>query len=327
MRAGHPGFAVREGIERRELDALSREHPELHAVTRWDLDHCPEAITLCSLRKEGRVVSYLLQWRGNPEHPVVHWMGSAAGWKLLVARFPAPPYTAVVPPALFRRVQWPVDSMNHLEDLWFRPRTRPPPAEPVVLPPACHLLRLTPGDRELLARFVRTHPSLPSHSRVDTFDLRHTVAYAVVEAQNGRNKILAVARTGPRLPDIWMIGGVFTDPRHRGRGLGKAVTLGLALEAKRRGAHAGLYVRPENLPATRAYRAIGFRRTLSRVFVEVSPDSRRVPAPPARLRGARGNEPRALREVAAAAVGAEEELPPHSVAEPRRLRRSRASPV
>lgn len=199
-------------------------------------------------------------------------MGSVTGWRLLIDRFPAPPYTAVVPPALFRRVRWPVSSTSHIEDLWFRPRTSRLPSRAEVLPPARHLRRLTPRDREIVARFARSNPNLPSHSRVDALDLRQAVAYAVVEAQKGRNKILAVARTGPMLPDIWMIGGVFTDPRHRGRGLGKLVTLGLAHEANRHSAHAGLYVRPENLPARHAYRAIGFHRTLSRVFIEVDSD-------------------------------------------------------
>ena len=272
MRAGHPALEVREGIERSELDLLSRAHPELHAIARWDLDHCPGAVTFYSLRSEGRLVSYLLCWRADPKHPVVHWTGAPAGWKLLEDHLPDPPYTAVVSPAVFRQVEWPRRSTSHIEDLWFRARTRRLPSQATVLPPEYLLRRLTGEDGELIARFVQTHPNLPDHSRIDPSDLSHAVVHAVVRTRGGRSEIVAVARTGPMLPEIWMLGGVFTDPRHRRQGFGTAVTLGLTLEAKRNGADAGLYVRPENLPATRAYRAVGFRRTLSRVFVETRPD-------------------------------------------------------
>ncbi len=272
MRAGHPALEVRDGIERSELDVLARVHPELHAIARWDLDHCPEAVTFHSLRCEGRLVSYLLCWRENPKHPVVHWIGAPAGRKLLVDYLPDPPYTAVVSPALFRRVEWPRRSTHHIEDLWFRPRTRRLASQATVLPPEYRLRRLTGEDGKLIERFVQTHPNLPDHSRIDPSDLPHAAVHAVVKTRVGRSEIVAVARTGPMLPDIWMVGGVFTDPRHRRRGFGKAVTLGLTLDAKRSGADVGLYVRPENLPATRAYRAVGFRRTLSRVFVETLPE-------------------------------------------------------
>ncbi|HZY69556.1 MAG TPA: hypothetical protein VFF67_01065 [Thermoplasmata archaeon] len=72
MRAERQELAVREGIEPSELARISREHPELHAVARWDLANHPDSVTFYSLRKKGRLVSYLLLWRKDPKHPVVH---------------------------------------------------------------------------------------------------------------------------------------------------------------------------------------------------------------------------------------------------------------
>jgi predicted GNAT family acetyltransferase len=99
-------------------------------------------------------------------------------------------------------------------------------------------------------------------------NLETTRVLAVLEERHGRTRILGTARTGPVLPDIWMIGGVFVDEAQRGKGLGRSVTLALAQEAGKAGADAALYVRPENAPAVAVYRAIGFRRSVRRVFVD-----------------------------------------------------------
>ncbi len=61
------------------------------------------------------------------------------------------------------------------------------------------------------------------------------------------------------LPDCVQIGGVYTPPALRGRGYARAVVAGSLLEARARGVQrAILFTGEKNVPAQRAYRALGF---------------------------------------------------------------------
>jgi predicted GNAT family acetyltransferase len=63
------------------------------------------------------------------------------------------------------------------------------------------------------------------------------------------------------LPDVVQVGGVWTPPAWRGRGYGRAVVAGALLAARDAGARRGvLFTGDANLPARRAYAALGFSR-------------------------------------------------------------------
>ena len=62
------------------------------------------------------------------------------------------------------------------------------------------------------------------------------------------------------LPDAVQLAWVYTPPRQRGRGYGRAVVAGALIRAHQGGVVRGvLAVEPDNEPAIRAYRALGFR--------------------------------------------------------------------
>lgn len=75
-------------------------------------------------------------------------------------------------------------------------------------------------------------------------------------------QLVAVAGTHASSPRhrIGVIGNVFTQPAHRGRGLGTAVTGAVARALMRRGIEdVVLNVKEDNLPAVASYRKLGFR--------------------------------------------------------------------
>lgn len=275
--------SLHEGVTLAELEALGRRNPALHAVARWDLVHLPEEVRFVALRREGRLLAYLLVWHGQrarPGWPVVHWRGSTLGAALLRGALPQPPYTAVVPPVVARRVAWPRPSSRHEEEIWFRARGTPRSGPAPELADGRTLRRLGPADRAVVRRYLAWHPSLPGHSQFGAGDLSRQRIFGVIEKRAHGSTLLATARTGVETEDTWMVGGVYTDPQHRGQGLARALTLAVALEAKRVGADAMLYARPENLPAVRAYRSVGFRRIARRVFIDVeAPPRERRPGP------------------------------------------------
>jgi len=73
------------------------------------------------------------------------------------------------------------------------------------------------------------------------------------------NKLVSIACAFVRLNEVWIIGGVFTHPDFRGRGYAKIVTSAITQNALNSGAIAFLQVREDNIPAIRAYKALGYK--------------------------------------------------------------------
>ncbi len=71
---------------------------------------------------------------------------------------------------------------------------------------------------------------------------------------------VAASSFNARLPDTVQIGGVWTPPDARGRGCARVCVAGSLLIARATGAHRSiLFTSVDNLPAQRAYRALGYR--------------------------------------------------------------------
>lgn len=84
-------------------------------------------------------------------------------------------------------------------------------------------------------------------------------------------ELAAIATTYLKLPEVWVVGDVYTRPRFRGLGLAKAVTSAVTRDALACGASAMLHVDWDNEPAVRAYRRIGYRALYVSRWVMYSP--------------------------------------------------------
>lgn len=85
------------------------------------------------------------------------------------------------------------------------------------------------------------------------------------------NRLASIAARYVTLPEIHIIGGVFTVKDYRGRGYAKAVTSALTREAVNSGAIAGLHVEVDNEPAIRTYTNLGYRATRVRTWIFANP--------------------------------------------------------
>jgi len=72
-------------------------------------------------------------------------------------------------------------------------------------------------------------------------------------------RLVAVAGTYLRLPEVWVIGSVYVHPDYRRRGLGSSVVSAVTRDAVQSGAHALLHVEESNTPARRLYESLGYR--------------------------------------------------------------------
>ncbi|HKE14297.1 MAG TPA: GNAT family N-acetyltransferase [Kofleriaceae bacterium] len=85
--------------------------------------------------------------------------------------------------------------------------------------------------------------------------------WVLVDRRGGeRGAMLSMTATTARMPDAVTIGGVYTPPELRGRGMGRAVVAGQLLGERRGGVRrAVLFTGRNNAAARRAYVSLGFR--------------------------------------------------------------------
>jgi len=83
--------------------------------------------------------------------------------------------------------------------------------------------------------------------------------------------LASIAARYVTLPEVHVIGGVFTRKEYRGRGYAKAVTSALTMEAVASGAPAGLHVEVDNEPAISIYRRLGYRILRTRTWIFTHP--------------------------------------------------------
>ncbi|BES81591.1 GNAT family N-acetyltransferase [Pyrodictium abyssi] len=85
------------------------------------------------------------------------------------------------------------------------------------------------------------------------------------------SEVVSIASAYIRMREVWVIGGVYTDPRYRSRGYGKTAVSSVTEAALSAGAAAMLHVAEGNTAAVRLYRRLGYRVVRHRPWVFCRP--------------------------------------------------------
>ena len=83
------------------------------------------------------------------------------------------------------------------------------------------------------------------------------------------NELVSYAGSFLQLPQIWMIGGVYTHPNHRNKGYATLATSAITQEALNNADSASLFVGADNYPAIRVYEKIGYKKIGEKLWVDV----------------------------------------------------------
>ena len=83
------------------------------------------------------------------------------------------------------------------------------------------------------------------------------------------SQLVSYAGSFVQLPEAWMIGGVYTHPKHRDKGYATKATSAVTQEALNNALQAVLFARSDNTPALKAYRKIGYRKIGNKLWVDV----------------------------------------------------------
>jgi FR47-like protein len=124
----------------------------------------------------------------------------------------------------------------------------------------------TKTDAKKLARLLSTRKDRKTINVNKHFEMlcKHPT-YGVFK----NNKLAAYASSFIQLPQIWMIGGVYTNLAYRNKGYATQATSAITQEALTQAEIAALFVRSDNHPAIKAYEKIGYRKIGEKLWIDV----------------------------------------------------------
>jgi ribosomal protein S18 acetylase RimI-like enzyme len=124
----------------------------------------------------------------------------------------------------------------------------------------------TEEDASSLANLLLSREDRPKAALKRYIDwIRKSPLYGVFQA----GELVSYAGSFLQMPEIWMIGGVYTNPQHRSKGYATLATSAITEIALRKAEAAALFVRSDNYPAIRVYEKIGYRKIGEKIWVDV----------------------------------------------------------
>jgi len=255
---------LRPTIDRAWLERAAANDPFAHAYGLWDLDHVPNRIRFVSALDGAETVGYLLVWLGHPTCTVVHWVGSDPRARVLADALPPRPLVAIVPEMFQDTV---VAARGPARPSTLLLLAHEPVAtvrNPPRVPEPARVRKLERSDHTALVEFAghQTDPVAAEYPSLDPGEDWIWGAFA-------EGRLVGAVRAAVRLPDVWLVGGVFVDPAARGRGVGQALVAAALASAREERVRVGLYVREDRVEARRMYDRLGFRPLGRRTWLDL----------------------------------------------------------
>ncbi|MBC7129917.1 GNAT family N-acetyltransferase [Candidatus Bathyarchaeota archaeon] len=121
-------------------------------------------------------------------------------------------------------------------------------------------------DAEKLAKLFST---VEKEARKAFEDYVKLISKAPVYGVFIKDMLVSCAGSRIQLPEVWLIGGVYTHPEYRNRGYATLATSAITEEALSKADSAALLVRSDNHPAIRVYEKIGYRKVFEKIWMDV----------------------------------------------------------
>jgi len=82
------------------------------------------------------------------------------------------------------------------------------------------------------------------------------------------DELVSYAGSFIQMPQVWMIGGVYTHPKHRSKGYATLATSAVTEETLKNAEAAALFVRSDNCSAIKVYEKIGYKKIGEKLWVD-----------------------------------------------------------
>jgi ribosomal protein S18 acetylase RimI-like enzyme len=252
---------LRPTIDRAWLERMGVSHPLDHAFALWDLARSPERIRFFSAVADDVPVGYLLVWLGHPTAPVVHWVGTDPAMAGLVRYLPPRPLVAIVPSEVRDSV---VAARGPAEEYVSLALVRPfSPSAPAA--PSPRGIRLLNRDD---VGEIRTWARAQDDPLVASFPYYDPEVDKIWGAFEG-SRLVGGVHAQVRLPNIWVLAGVYVQPSARRRGWGRALLTTAIESATAEAAPVGVYVREDRTEARALYAEFGFQPVGRKIWLDL----------------------------------------------------------
>lgn len=232
-----------------------------HVFAFYDLQHDPEHTTMYAAFENKQLRGYILIYTALDWTSVILESDQTSA-KQLIKYAPEDHFVIHTPPDLSATIKTRFPhSQNYLED-WMTVKTE---EAKLIQSNLVHRLS-SPQDSLELAKLLTTRNDRPTgdQSKYDEW-IRRMPMYGVFLD----SELVAYAGSFIQLPQVWMIGGVYTNSTYRNKGYATLATSAITEEALRNAETAALFVRSDNYAAIRAYEKIGYRKIGEKLWVDV----------------------------------------------------------
>ena len=232
-----------------------------HVFAYYDIQHEPEHTMAYAAFKGNILAGYILIYTAL-EFPSVILEGEDDAAKILIQYAPQNHFIMHCPPKLLRSVKERFPQLKYYFENWMLVKKEHANHARSEL-----VRRLnSKEDAEKLCDLLTTRAERPSGTAERYLNwIKKMILYGVFID----DKLVSYAGSFLQLPQVWMIGGVYTHPDHRNKGYSTLATSAMTEEALKHAEAAALFVRSDNYAAIRVYEKIGYRQIGEKLWVDV----------------------------------------------------------
>jgi len=256
-------FKVEKVDENNEQDIIDSIKSDVirHVFAFYDIQHEPEHTTAYAAFEDENLKGYILIYTALDFPSVVLECEKDTAEKL-IEYAPENRFIMHAPPDLLTVIKRKFPSTKHYVEDWMLIKKGEANSFGSKL-----VRRLwTEDDASMLAVLLSSREDRPRGTVKKYIDwISKTPIYGVFM----NDALVSYAGSFIQLPQVWMIGGVYTHPNHRNRGCATLATSAVTEEALKRAEAAALFVRSDNYPAIRVYEKIGYKKIGEKLWVDV----------------------------------------------------------
>jgi ribosomal protein S18 acetylase RimI-like enzyme len=251
---------VNEANKQRIIDFLKSDVIR-HVFAFYDIQHDPQHTTMYAAFENGNLKGYILIYTATDVPSIILECEEGVA-EALIEYAPQNNFIIHTPPNLIPSVQRKFQNEKHYIENWMLVRR-----DQAHYYKSEFVRRLNTEDDALrLAELVSNRKDRPKRA------LKKYIEWITKMPVYGlflKGRLVSYAGSFLQLPQIWMIGGVYTQPRHRNRGHATLAVSAITKEALRKAETAALFVRSDNYSAIKVYEKIGYQKIGEKLWVDI----------------------------------------------------------
>ena len=231
-----------------------------HVFALYDIQRDQEHTTIHATFQNGNPKGYILTYTGTDVLSVVLECDFDSA-ETLIRYAPSDSFIIHAPPDLIPTIQKKFPSEKHYIENWMLVNK-----DEVNLFRSILARQLHVDDASSLENLLSSQEDRPKRGLKRYVDwISKMPLYGVFV--NG--ELISYAGSFIQLPEIWMIGGVYTEPTRRNKGYATLAVSAITEHALKEAETAALFVRSDNYAAIRTYEKLGYQKIGEKLWVDI----------------------------------------------------------